>query len=116
MTGEMEDEVIAGTELLRTLGLRKGGVRIISCPRCGRHAFDTISFEKRIREKLLSLDKDISVAIMGCLVNGPGEAKGADFAITGMKDKVYLFRKGEMVRCVDAEEAEEALLEAICCE
>ena len=116
MTGEMEDEVIAGTELLRTLGLRKGGVRIVSCPRCGRHAFDTISFEKRIREKLLSLDKDISVAIMGCLVNGPGEAKGADFAITGMKDKVYLFRKGAMVRCVDADEAEEALLEAICCE
>ncbi len=113
MTGDIEDEVIAGAELLRTLGLRKRGVRIISCPRCGRHAFDTISFEKRIRTRLLSLDKDISVAIMGCLVNGPGEARGADFAITGMKDKVYLYRKGVLIGQVSEEDAEEALFEAI---
>ena len=89
MTGSMEDEVAAGTEILRTLGLRKKGVRIISCPRCGRHSFDTIGFENRIRNRLLAIDKDITVAIMGCLVNGPGEAKEADFAITGMKEKVY---------------------------
>ena len=113
MTGDMEDEVIAGAELLRTLGLRKRGVRIISCPRCGRHAFDTIAFEKRVRARLLSLDKDITVAIMGCLVNGPGEAKGADYAVTGMKDKVYLYRKGELIGQVDEAGAEEALFEAI---
>lgn len=113
MTGDVEDEVIASVELLRTLGLRKKGVRIVSCPRCGRHAFDTISFEKRIRERLLSLDKDITVAIMGCLVNGPGEAKGADWAVTGMKDKVYLYRKGCLIAQVDEETAEEALFEAI---
>ena len=113
MTGDMEDEVIAGAELLRTLSLRKRGVRIISCPRCGRHAFDTIAFEKKVRRRLLSLDKDISVAIMGCLVNGPGEAKGADYAITGMKDKVYLYRKGKLIGSVEEADAEEALFEAI---
>ena len=113
MTGDVEDEVIAGVELLRTLGLRKKGVRLISCPRCGRHAFDTIAFEQKIRKRLLSLDKDITVAIMGCLVNGPGEAKGADYAVTGMKDKVYLYRKGKLIGSVSSDEAEEALFEAI---
>lgn len=113
MTGDIEDEVIAGVELLRTLGLRKRGVRLVSCPRCGRHAFDTISFERKIRRRLLSLDKDITVAIMGCLVNGPGEAKGADFAVTGMKNKIYLYRKGVLLKEVDEENAEEALFEAI---
>lgn len=113
MTGDMEDEVIAAVELLRTLGLRKKGVRIISCPRCGRHAFDTISFEKKIRARLLSLDKDITVAIMGCLVNGPGEAKGADYAVTGMRDKVYLYKKGKLISEVNEANAEQALFEAI---
>ena len=84
-----------------------------TCPRCGRHAFDTIAFEQKIRKRLLSLDKDITVAIMGCLVNGPGEAKGADYAVTGMKDKVYLYRKGKLIGSVSSDEAEEALFEAI---
>ena len=113
MTGSMEDEVAAGAELLRTLGLRKKGVRIISCPRCGRHSFDTISFENKVRNRLLALDKDISVAIMGCLVNGPGEAKDADFAITGMKEKVYLYKHGTLISEVESEDAERALFEAI---
>ena len=113
MTGDMEDEVAAGVELLRTLGLRKKGVRIISCPRCGRHSFDTIGFENRIRNRLLSIDKDITVAIMGCLVNGPGEAKEADFAITGMKEKVYLYKHGVLVSEIDSSDAERALFEAI---
>ena len=113
MTGDREDEVIAATELLRVLGLRKRGVRLVSCPRCGRNAFDTISFEQRVRKRLLSLDKDITVAIMGCLVNGPGEAKGADYAVTGMKDKIYIYRKGVLVSSVSSDEAEDALFEVI---
>ena len=113
MTGDREDEVIAATELLRVLGLRKRGVRLVSCPRCGRNAFDTISFEQRVRKRLLSLDKDITVAIMGCLVNGPGEAKGADYAVTGMKDRIYIYRKGVLVSSVSSEEAEDALFEVI---
>ena len=113
MTGDREDEVIAASELLRVLGLRKRGVRLVSCPRCGRNAFDTISFERRIRKRLLSIDKDITVAIMGCLVNGPGEAKGADYAVTGMKDKTYIYKKGVLVSSVAPENAEEALFEVI---
>ena len=113
MTGPVEEEVIAGVELLRTLSLRKKGVRIISCPRCGRHTFDTIAFERKVRKRLLSLDKDITVAIMGCLVNGPGEAGNADYAVTGMKEKVYLYRKGRVLAAVSPEDAEDALFEAI---
>ena len=114
MTGDRESEVIAAVELLRTLGLRKGGVRIISCPRCGRCSFDTISFEKKVRHRLLSLDKDISVAIMGCPVNGPGEARGADYAVTGLGREVCIYSHGNLLERVDADMAEDALLEVIC--
>ncbi len=113
MTGSMEDEVIAGVELLRTLGLRKRGVRIISCPRCGRASFDTISFEKQMRTALLSLDKDISVAIMGCPVNGPGEAKSADYAVTGLGDEVGIYSHGKLLERTSRDVAGKALLEVI---
>ncbi len=113
ITGEIEDEVFAGVEILRTLGLRKKGVRIVSCPRCGRNSFDSIGFLKSVENDLLKLDKDISVAIMGCQVNGPGEAKEADFAITGIGNKVFLYKKGELSLEVDVNDAKKALLEAI---
>ena len=113
MTGDMEDEVIAGVELLRTLGLRRKGVRIVSCPRCGRASFDSIAFEKRMRVRLLSLDKDISVAIMGCHVNGPGEARNADYAVTGLGRDVCIYSHGELVRKTVWERAEEELMEVI---
>ena len=113
MSGSREDEVIAARELLSSMGLRRGGVRIISCPRCGRHTFDTIAFERKVRNRLLSIDKDITVAIMGCLVNGPGEAASADFALTGVGGKVYLYKGGLLHAAVSADEAEEALFEAI---
>ena len=113
MTGDIEDEVTAAVELLRTLGLRKKGVRIISCPRCGRAQFDSIAFEKRIRARLLSLDKDLSVAIMGCHVNGPGEARSADYAITGYGRDVCIYRHGSLVRKTDWERAEDDLMEVI---
>ena len=113
MTGDIEDEVIAGVELLRSLGLRKKGVRIISCPRCGRASFDSIAFEKRIRSRLLSLDNDISVAIMGCHVNGPGEAADADYAITGYGHDVCIYSHGRLVLKTDWERAEDDLMEVI---
>ena len=113
MTGDRESEVVAAVELLRTLGLRKGGVRIISCPRCGRCSFDTIAFEKKVRHRLLSLDKDISVAIMGCPVNGPGEARGADYAVTGLGHEACIYSHGSLLERVDADKAEDALLEVI---
>lgn len=113
MTGDRENEVIAARELLSSMKLRKRGVRIISCPRCGRNTFDTIAFEKKVRRRLLSIDKDISVAIMGCLVNGPGEAAAADYALTGFGNRVYLYRKGSLAASVSYDEAEDALFEAI---
>ncbi|WP_320129287.1 flavodoxin-dependent (E)-4-hydroxy-3-methylbut-2-enyl-diphosphate synthase [uncultured Sphaerochaeta sp.] len=113
ITGDIETEVQAGVELLRTLGLRKGGIRIVSCPRCGRHSFDSQGFLQSVEKDLLTIDKDLTVAIMGCQVNGPGEASHADIAITGIGKSVFLYEKGKLSREVSVESAKEALLEAI---
>lgn len=113
ITGSLEQEVQAASELLRTVGLKKDGVRIVSCPRCGRHSFDTQGFLSQVQLRLLSLDKDLTVAFMGCQVNGPGEAKGADVAITGIGKKVFLYVKGELKQEVNSNEAEDALFKAI---
>lgn len=113
ITGEIETEVQAGVELLRTLGLRKGGIRIVSCPRCGRHSFDSQGFLHSIEKDLMSVQKDLTVAIMGCQVNGPGEAKHADIAITGIGRDIFLYEKGKLVRKVSLQEAREAVLEAV---
>lgn len=113
ITGSIETEVQAAVEILRTLGLRKGGVRVVSCPRCGRHSFDTQGFLEKVEKKLLAIDKPLTVAIMGCQVNGPGESKGADVAVTGLGRKAFLYVHGELKREVDSESAEEALFEEI---
>ncbi len=114
INGTMDDEVLAANEILRTLGLKKGGVRLVACPRCGRHTFDSIGFVEKIKTRLLSLDEDITVAVMGCSVNGPGEAHSADYAVSGNGRKVFIYRKGELFKALDNEsDAEEALFEAI---
>lgn len=113
ITGSIEDEVQAGVELLRTLGMRKGGMKIVSCPMCGRCSFNSQGFLKEVEHELLATGKDICVAIMGCQVNGPGEAKGADLAVTGIGTKVYLYRKGEIYKQIDASSAREELLKAV---
>ena len=113
ITGSIEDEVQAGAELLRTLGLRKGGTRIVSCPMCGRCSFNSQGFLREVEHELLATGKDICVAIMGCQVNGPGEAKGADIAVTGIGNKVYLYMNGEIYKEIDAASAREELLKAV---
>ncbi|MBQ7508800.1 MAG: (E)-4-hydroxy-3-methylbut-2-enyl-diphosphate synthase [Spirochaetales bacterium] len=113
ITGAIEDEVQAGAELLRTLGLRKGGMKIVSCPMCGRCSFNSQGFLKEVEHELLASGKDLCVAIMGCQVNGPGEARGADLAVTGIGNKVYLYRKGEIYREISADKAKEELLRAV---
>jgi (E)-4-hydroxy-3-methylbut-2-enyl-diphosphate synthase len=75
---------------------------IISCPRCGRNSFDTHGFTERWLPRLYSLDKNITVAVMGCAVNGPGEARHADLGITGAGNQVLLFRHGKVVRTISA--------------
>jgi (E)-4-hydroxy-3-methylbut-2-enyl-diphosphate synthase len=108
LSDSMESEVMAAREILSCAGMRAQGVKIVSCPRCGRSGFDTHEFTRRWATRLYGIQKDLVVAIMGCVVNGPGEARHADLGITGMGDKVVIFRKGEILRTVPLEEADMA--------
>jgi (E)-4-hydroxy-3-methylbut-2-enyl-diphosphate synthase len=129
LSDTMENEVIAAREILSAaaeFGSAAGsesaakksgaarveeggqGVKIVSCPRCGRHSFDTHGFASRWLQRLYSLDKNITLAIMGCVVNGPGEARHADLGITGAGDKVLIFRHGEVIRTIDISEADKS--------
>ena len=114
INGSIEDEVLCANEILRTMGLNKGGVRIVACPRCGRHTFDSHGFLSEIQHKLLTLNKDITVAVMGCSVNGPGEAHGADFAVCGNGRKIFVYSHGSLVTSLSSkEEAEKELFRLI---
>ena len=114
INGSIEDEVLCANEILRTMGLKKGGVRIVACPRCGRHTFDSHGFLTEIQHKLLTLNKDITVAVMGCSVNGPGEAHGADFAVCGNGRKIFVYSHGSLVTSLSSkEEAEKELFRLI---
>jgi len=108
-----ENEVITGLEILRECGKRKGGVTLVSCPRCGRVGFDVHGFMARWQNKLLSMKKDITVAVMGCVVNGPGEGKHADIGIAGAGDKAIIFKKGEIVRTIDMKDADNVFEEEL---
>ncbi|NCB02524.1 MAG: flavodoxin-dependent (E)-4-hydroxy-3-methylbut-2-enyl-diphosphate synthase [Spirochaetia bacterium] len=106
-------EIAAAKEILRTVGREKGGIHLISCPKCGRSTFDSSGFVKKIEHKLLSIQSDLTVAIMGCQVNGPGEAASADIAITGIGNKAFLYVKGKLVKEVNERDAEEVLFRYI---
>ncbi|MCD8321600.1 MAG: flavodoxin-dependent (E)-4-hydroxy-3-methylbut-2-enyl-diphosphate synthase [Oscillospiraceae bacterium] len=97
LTADPAEEVRAGLAILRACGLRKGGVRFVSCPTCGRTQIDLISLARAAEERLSGLESSITVAVMGCEVNGPGEAREADFGIAGGKGFGSLFRKGQVV-------------------
>ena len=113
LTGDPVEEVRAGVAILKAAGLRIGGVRFISCPTCGRTEIDLISLAGEVERRLADLDKTITVAVMGCVVNGPGEAREADYGIAGGKDCGMLFKKGEVVAKVPEERLCDALLELI---
>ena len=87
LTADPVKEVAAGIAILKAAGLRKGGVRFVSCPTCGRTEIDLISLANEVEKRVSSLDRDITVAVMGCVVNGPGEAREADYGIAGGVDK-----------------------------
>ena len=93
LTENPVEEVFAGYEILKNLKLRKRGVNFISCPTCGRTQIDLISLAKKVENRFRNLDKDITIAVMGCPVNGPGEAKNADFGIAGAIGEGYIFKK-----------------------
>ena len=97
LTENPVEEVYAGFGILKSLNLRQKGVNFVSCPTCGRTQIDLISLAKKVEEKFKNLDLPITIAVMGCAVNGPGEAKHADFGIAGGINEGYIFKKGEII-------------------
>ncbi len=91
------EEVSAGFEILKSLKLRTRGVNFVSCPTCGRTQIDLINLAKKVEDRFKNLDKNITIATMGCAVNGPGEARHADFGIAGGIGEGYVFKKGEII-------------------
>lgn len=102
LTGDPVEEVRVGYEILKALGLRRRGVELISCPTCGRTQIDLIPIANRVEELLQDIDRPLKVAVMGCAVNGPGEARYADVGIAGGKGDGLLFRHGRVIRRVPA--------------
>lgn len=113
LTGDPVDEVRVGFEILKSLGLRKKGVNFVSCPTCGRCQINLIQIAEEVEKRLQGIDRDITVAVMGCVVNGPGEAREADFGIAGGKGEGILFRHGEIIRKVAESELADALINEI---
>ncbi|MCM1246371.1 MAG: flavodoxin-dependent (E)-4-hydroxy-3-methylbut-2-enyl-diphosphate synthase [Roseburia sp.] len=109
LTGDPVEEVRAANIILKSLGLKKGGISVVSCPTCGRTQIDLISLATSVEEMVQEFDLDLKVAVMGCVVNGPGEAKEADLGIAGGIGEGLLIKKGEVVKKVP----EEKLLETL---
>ena len=99
-------EVIAGNSILKGLGLKDEGVEIIACPTCGRCAWDCMNFAKKVEEYVKNVKKHLKIAVMGCVVNGPGEAKDCDLGIAGGKDACVIFKGGEIIKTVKKEDFE----------
>ena len=110
LTADPVKEVAAGLDLLHALGLRQDRPKLVSCPTCGRTAVDLIGIAARVEERLRDVHAPITVAVMGCVVNGPGEAREADIGLAGGSGKVALFKKGEVLRTVPEEQAVDELM------
>ena len=113
LTDEPKEEVYAAISILRALGLRKGGMRLVSCPTCGRTMVPLIEVAKEVESRIRDLPYDMTVAVMGCAVNGPGEAREADVGIAGGVDEFLLFRKGEPIGKVPKDRAVDELIRTI---
>ena len=113
LTENPTEEVTAGFDILKSLGLRERGVNFISCPTCGRTRIDLISLAKKVEERFKHIKKPITIATMGCAVNGPGEARHADFGIAGGVGEGIIFKKGEIIAKVPEDQLLEKLEEII---
>ena len=113
LTSDPVDEVRAGISILKAMGLRKAGAEIISCPTCGRTDIDIIGLAEEVEHRAASVKKPVIIAVMGCVVNGPGEAREADYGIAGGKGFGLLFRNGEIVRKVKESELVDELFALI---
>ncbi|MDE6388605.1 MAG: flavodoxin-dependent (E)-4-hydroxy-3-methylbut-2-enyl-diphosphate synthase [Lachnospiraceae bacterium] len=113
LTGDPVEEIKSAKLILRTLGLRKGGIEVVSCPTCGRTRIDLIGLANQVEEMVADIPLDIKVAVMGCAVNGPGEAKEADIGIAGGLGEGLLIKKGEIVRKVPEDQLLSTLREEL---
>lgn len=113
LTGDPVEEIQSARLILRSLGLRKGGVEVVSCPTCGRTRIDLIGLANRVEELVADIPLDIKVAVMGCAVNGPGEAKEADIGIAGGLGEGLLIKKGQIVKKVPEEQLLDVLMEEL---
>ena len=113
LTADPVEEVYAAKKILRAAGLRQDGPNLIACPTCGRTNIDLIPMAEEVERRLMGCTKPITVAVMGCAVNGPGEAASADVGIAGGKGEGLLFRKGKILRKVPQEQLVDALMEEI---
>lgn len=109
LTGDPVEEIKSAKLILRTLGLRKGGIEVVSCPTCGRTKIDLIGLANQVENMVADIPLDLKVAVMGCAVNGPGEAKEADIGIAGGIGEGLLIKKGEIIRKVPEEQLLEVL-------
>ncbi len=113
LTADPVKEIYAAKDILKALGLHKSGVEFVSCPTCGRTRIDLISLANKVENALADCQKNIKVAVMGCVVNGPGEAKEADIGIAGGDGCAVIFKKGEVIKKVSEDEIVTELLEEI---
>ena len=113
LTDDPVEEVKAGIALLKSLGLKKSGPTIVSCPTCGRTRIDLIKIANEVENRLQNCEKDIRVAVMGCVVNGPGEAREADIGIAGGEGCGVLIKKGEIIKKIDEDKLVDALIDEI---
>ena len=104
LTENPKEEVKTGYEILKALGIRQRGINFISCPTCGRTQINLIKLAKEVEERFKNCDKNLTIAVMGCAVNGPGEAKHADYGIAGGIGEGYIFKKGEIILKVNEDE------------
>ena len=109
LTGDPVEEIKSAKLILKTLGLRKGGIEVVSCPTCGRTKIDLIGLANKVETMVAEYPLDIKVAVMGCVVNGPGEAREADLGIAGGIGEGLLIKKGEIIRKVKEDELLDAL-------
>jgi len=113
LTGDPVDEIRVGYGILKALGLRQRGINLVSCPTCGRCQIDLVPIAEEVERRLQKVIRPLNVAVMGCVVNGPGEAREADVGIAGGKGEGLLFRHGEIVRKVPENELADALVEEV---
>jgi (E)-4-hydroxy-3-methylbut-2-enyl-diphosphate synthase len=113
LAGDSKDEVFAGFEILKSLNMRRKGAILVACPSCGRADVDVVKLANEVDNLLRASDKNVTVAVMGCEVNGPGEAKDADVGIAAGAGRAIIFRKGVKVKVVAEEDMLTALMEEV---